>query len=70
MADYDWFFDNCPSPDEVRARKYRPLGFHAEWSEWRSIKYFRCLRGCGCLVHDPEAHMKNVCTTFNPEAGG
>lgn len=28
-----------------------------------------CRRGCGCVVHDPETHIKNVCIEFNPVVG-
>lgn len=69
MADYDWF-DRSPSKDELAARKYRPLGFHPVWdSGVNRVQYYRCHRGCGTLVWNPEEHMKNVCPTFEPVAG-
>lgn len=49
--------------DELLA-KMRVLGFVPKQS-----KLFQCRRGCGTLVWDVEAHIKNVCTTWEPVAG-
>lgn len=72
MADYDWF-DRTPSKDELDATKYRPLGFDRliipTTSGTVACQVYRCRRGCGTLVWNPEEHMKNVCTQFNPRAG-
>lgn len=79
MADYDWFDrdrDYEPDPWEIKAAKYRPLGFEAVFAksdfigrQSLPVEYYLCRRGCGTLVWNPEDHMKNVCTQFNPRAG-
>jgi len=81
MADYDWFDPayyppEPPDPYKEEAKKYRPLGLEAvfEKSDFIGpqvlpIKYYKCRRGCGTLVWDPEEHIKNVCTEFNPVVG-
>lgn len=63
-------------PHREAAKKYRHQGLVAVFKEsdfigpqTLPILYYKCRRGCGGLVWDPEAHMKNVCTEFNPIAG-
>ena len=28
---------------------------------------WKCQRGCGCIVWEPDEHMKNVCTTYEKD---
>ena len=80
MADYDWgkgccgmtvgHADDCPEHPilkkvNARAAELRPLGFIYD----HKTKAFFCRRGCGTLVWNPEEHMENVCTKFEPVAG-
>jgi len=80
MADYDWGKSCCGQISGHRedcedhpiyasrnaaARKWRPLGLRLDFN----TGYYECRRGCGTLVWDAEAHIKNVCTEFNPVAG-
>ncbi len=73
MADYDWGDSCCgrfmsqheewclKHPDRAFIlRKEALLDFGFVWIKKASA--FECRRGCGCLVFDPETHMKNVCT--------
>ena len=70
MADYSWF-DKSPSADDLAASKYRPQGYEPVWDRgsYAKILYYKCRRGCGTLVWNPEEHSQNVCTKFNPVAG-
>jgi len=77
MADYDWFdhTEREPHPAEIEAAKWRVQGFDAKFSygsfyNVTGVEYYRCRRGCGTLVWNPEDHMKNVCTKFEPVVGG
>lgn len=73
MADYDWF-DRTPTEAEIKGSKWRPLGLHPVYQQGKYtmggsplyLDYFQCRRGCGTLVWDPEAHIKNVCTKWEP----
>ena len=76
MADYDWF----PERHEARMKQQaednanRARGFHPVYMTLGSalnstLVYYQCRRGCGTLVHDIEAHIKNVCPRFEPLVG-
>ena len=74
MADYDWFADQWqPTPQEKEAAEREKQGFVAVWEEAslgrsrHKVKYYRCLRGCGTLVWDLNAHIKNVCPHYNKD---
>ena len=44
--------------------RLRANGFaHIEGDLWA------CRRGCGCVVHNPDEHVRNVCVEFNPVVG-
>jgi hypothetical protein len=70
MADYDWFDDRGPSAGELAAAKWRPRGFDAIFNKHStSVSHYRCRRGCGTLVWNPEDHIKNVCVMWEPVVG-
>jgi hypothetical protein len=70
MADYDWFDRTDDMERHFNAQRLRGMGFHPVWSTHGvAPEYYQCRRGCGTLVWDPEAHMKNVCTIFEPVVG-
>lgn len=66
MADYDWFDNQERNLYKAEAAEYEKIGFRVVFRydglfNIKGIKYFRCLRGCGTIVWNPEEHMKNVC---------
>lgn len=77
MADYDWgqpccgrmtgHAEACPNHPQADLRalalanNMTPVYHYGEMSSTGYIEYFECNNGCGCLVHDIDAHMKNVC---------
>lgn len=77
MADYDWF-DNeeDTTKAEITAAKWRPLGLiavhgpaHTMGGQALYIEHYRCRRGCGTLVWNPQEHIDNVCREWHPVAG-
>ena len=74
MADYDWF-DHTPSESDKLAAEWRAQGMHPVadghmiGGQILRIKYYKCQRGCGTIVWDPEAHVMNVCIEFKPVVG-
>lgn len=73
MADYNWFdekkdayLEDWNKDQQLRAQGFvRAYGLTTEGV----TKYYLCRRGCGTVVWDIEAHMKNVCPLWNPVAG-
>lgn len=74
MADYDWF-DPCEScgvrqGHDTSCRWHRHYKSFVQGFEWNpAAKAFRCLRGCGTLVWDKQAHMANVCRSWDRATG-
>jgi hypothetical protein len=60
----------CPShPDYDRVKwadenGFRPVFTVSDTGRDLQIMHYACERGCGTLVWDPQAHIKNVCVTW------
>lgn len=64
MANYDWFQDQRNAYEEAHTRYWEFKGLGFERIYFRSddsIELYKCMRGCGTVVHDPYAHIENVC---------
>lgn len=61
-ADYD-----LRAAAKAQVAEFRAQGF-VPYDEAEGI--WKCRRGCGTLVWFPAEHMRNVCITFSPVAGG
>lgn len=71
MADYDWYerCDVCLGRQghEVWCRWHEHYKKFVRGFEWHGkARAFMCMRGCGTLVWDIDAHMENVCRTWDP----
>lgn len=79
MADYG--YDCCSGPPHEESCRYHHN--YPKWKEHQDslaklrvqgfVEHtngvYKCRRGCGTLVWDVEAHIKNVCPTFEPVVG-
>lgn len=74
MADYDWF-DRTPTEAKLEGMEWEKKGLKPVYKDDAytmggqplHISHFECMRGCGTLVWNPVAHIKNVCTEWSPD---
>lgn len=76
MADYDWFDHESPTKAKLLGEKWRAQGLHPVYGDSHTmggqplyLTHYICRRGCGCLVGNPEDHIKNVCIKWEPVVG-
>lgn len=59
----------CPNNPNYLYEKFgaenNMMPVYADNSGWKQLIGYKCNRGCGTIVWDPEAHIKNVCRSDN-----